>query len=199
MTSSFPPKVQALGVASSPHVLRDSAPQQLLSNFLHGVSIWTKIYIPGTQMTPVLIGKGFLLEGSSPKIEDKHVPGIYIYLSLSLSLSLSIRHWQISVRPLGVPGLARRFRRHPGWICKVGEDWRSTCWGACCNSQRQSSQKEFTDVGEWHQEPPPNQHHLPGKVGTSTRVSHRHGYMLQIGAIDLHLGRWDASGARGTA
>ena len=39
-------------------------------------------------MTPVLIGKGFLLEGSSPKIEDKHVPGIYIYISLSLSPSL---------------------------------------------------------------------------------------------------------------
>ena len=33
---------------------------------------------------------------------------IYIYtLSLSLSLSLSVRHWQVSVRPLGVPGLTR--------------------------------------------------------------------------------------------
>ena len=35
------------------------------------------IYIPGTQMTPVLIGKGLLFEGSNPKIEDKQVPGIY--------------------------------------------------------------------------------------------------------------------------
>jgi len=34
------------------------------------------IYIPGTQMTPALIGKGLLLEGSIPKIEDKQVAGI---------------------------------------------------------------------------------------------------------------------------
>ena len=36
---------------------------------------------------------------------------IYIFGSLSLSLSLSlysVRHWQISVRPLGVPGLTRQ-------------------------------------------------------------------------------------------
>ena len=38
------------------------------------------IYIPGTQMTLVLNGKGLLLEGSDPKIEDKQVPGIYIYI-----------------------------------------------------------------------------------------------------------------------
>ena len=40
-------------------------------------------HIPGTQMTPVLIGKGLLLEileGSNPKIEDKQVPGIYYIL-----------------------------------------------------------------------------------------------------------------------
>ena len=35
------------------------------------------VYIPGTQMTLILIGKGLLLEGSSPKIEDKQVPGIH--------------------------------------------------------------------------------------------------------------------------
>jgi len=34
------------------------------------------MYIPGTQMTLVLNGKGLLLEGSNPKIEDKQVPGI---------------------------------------------------------------------------------------------------------------------------
>ena len=28
-------------------------------------------------MTPVLIGKGLLFEGSNPKIEDKQVPGIH--------------------------------------------------------------------------------------------------------------------------
>ena len=44
------------------------------------------IYIPGTQMTLVLNGKGLLLEGSNPKIEDKQVPGIYIYIpSLKLT------------------------------------------------------------------------------------------------------------------
>ncbi len=29
-------------------------------------------------MTLILNGKGLLLEGSTPKIEDKQVPGIYI-------------------------------------------------------------------------------------------------------------------------
>ena len=38
-----------------------------------------KLYIPGTQMTLVLFGKGLLLKGSTTKIEDKQVPGIYIY------------------------------------------------------------------------------------------------------------------------
>ena len=33
------------------------------------------IYIPGTQMTLVLLEKGLVLEGSTPKIEDKQVPG----------------------------------------------------------------------------------------------------------------------------
>ena len=31
-------------------------------------------------MNLVLNGKGLLLEGSNPKIEDKQVPGIYIYI-----------------------------------------------------------------------------------------------------------------------
>ena len=38
-------------------------------NFIHH-------HLPGTQMTLILIGKGLLLEGSSPKIEDKQVRGI---------------------------------------------------------------------------------------------------------------------------
>ena len=38
------------------------------------------IYIPGTPMTLILNGKGLLLEGSTAKIEDKQVPGIYIYI-----------------------------------------------------------------------------------------------------------------------
>ena len=37
------------------------------------------IYIPGTQMTLVLIRKDLVLEGSRLKIEDKQIPGIYIY------------------------------------------------------------------------------------------------------------------------
>ena len=40
----------------------------------------TYIYIPGTQMTLVLIGKDLVLEGSTTKIEDKQVAGIYIYI-----------------------------------------------------------------------------------------------------------------------
>ena len=42
--------------------------------------LYIHIYIPGTQMTLVLNGKGLLLEGSNPKIEDKQVPGMYIYI-----------------------------------------------------------------------------------------------------------------------
>ena len=38
------------------------------------------LYLPGTQMTPLLIGKGLLLEGWNPKIADKQVPGICIYI-----------------------------------------------------------------------------------------------------------------------
>ena len=42
--------------------------------------LYIHIYVPGTQMTSVLIGKDLVLEGSTPKIEDKQVPGIYIYI-----------------------------------------------------------------------------------------------------------------------
>ena len=37
----------------------------------------SEIYIPGTQMTLVLIGKDLVLKGSTTKIEDKQVPGIH--------------------------------------------------------------------------------------------------------------------------
>ena len=49
------------------------------------------IYIPGTQMTPVLIGKGLLFEGSNSKIEDKQVPGIYIYMCVYIYISKTLR------------------------------------------------------------------------------------------------------------
>ena len=35
-------------------------------------------------MTLVLNGKGLLLEGSDPKIEDKQVPGIYVYIYIHI-------------------------------------------------------------------------------------------------------------------
>ena len=49
------------------------------NSLLHVLYNWAVyINIPGTQMNLVLNGKGLLLEGSNPKIEDKQVPGIYI-------------------------------------------------------------------------------------------------------------------------
>ena len=42
------------------------------------VNLWLISYNhPGTRMTRVLIGKGLVLGGWSPKIEDKQVPGFY--------------------------------------------------------------------------------------------------------------------------
>ena len=49
-----------------------------MSVCLYTTSIY--IYIPGTQMTLALIGKGLLLKGATPKTKDKQVPGIYIYI-----------------------------------------------------------------------------------------------------------------------
>ena len=49
-----------------------------IATFDHGTYLY--IYIPGSQMTPGLIGKDLVLEGWSPKIEDKQVPGMYIYI-----------------------------------------------------------------------------------------------------------------------
>ena len=40
-------------------------------------------------MTLVLNGKGLLLEGSNPKIEDKEVPGIYIYIYIYIEIFLN--------------------------------------------------------------------------------------------------------------
>ena len=41
---------------------------------------WQILRGPGTQMTLVLLEKGLVLEDSTPKIEDKQVPGLYIYI-----------------------------------------------------------------------------------------------------------------------
>ena len=54
-------------------------PMDFAPHDFRGVVKCGDLYIPGTQMTLVLNGKGLLLEGSNPKKEDKQVPGIYIY------------------------------------------------------------------------------------------------------------------------
>ena len=54
-----------------------------MSVCLYTTSIY--IYIPGTQLTLALIGKGLLLKGATPKTKDKQVPGIYIYTPYILS------------------------------------------------------------------------------------------------------------------
>ena len=55
------------------------------SNMLIGT---TRHYIPGTQMTLILIGEALLLEGSSPKIEDKQVQTGSRYIILSAESNL---------------------------------------------------------------------------------------------------------------
>ena len=50
------------------------------------VYIYSYIYIPGTQITLILSGKGLLLEGSRPKIEDKQVPGTYYISGFNIPL-----------------------------------------------------------------------------------------------------------------
>ena len=46
------------------------------------------IYIPGTQMTLVLFEKGLVLEGSTPKIEDKQVAGTYMFIYIYILYSI---------------------------------------------------------------------------------------------------------------
>jgi len=41
---------------------------------MYPTNLWF-LYIPGTQMTLGVIGKDGVLEGSTPKIKDKQVPG----------------------------------------------------------------------------------------------------------------------------
>ncbi len=50
------------------------------------IIMYMNVYIPGIQMGFILSGKGLVLEGSRPKIEDKQVPGIHIYQSCHASL-----------------------------------------------------------------------------------------------------------------
>ena len=44
------------------------------------IYMYIYIYIAGTQISSVLIGKGLVVEGSTRKIEDKQVPGIYLFV-----------------------------------------------------------------------------------------------------------------------
>ena len=75
------------------------------------------IYIPGTQMTPVLIWKGLLFEGSNPKIEDKQVPGIYIYKQHLYIYTLTVGiHNFFNLHPIVI----KLWRSLPPlWIAKV--------------------------------------------------------------------------------
>ena len=70
-------------------------------------------------MTLVLNGKGLLLEGSNPKIEDKQVPGIYIYIYSGL-----IRHYRALLIFL------HGFPPYSPWRCLSIEP------GASCSTQR---------------------------------------------------------------
>ncbi len=53
-------------------------------------------------MTLVLNGKGLLLEGSNPKIEDKQVPGICIYIYTYL-LSIDTLHYNMKNTNSNIP------------------------------------------------------------------------------------------------
>ena len=50
------------------------------------IYIWNDIYIPRTQITLVFIGKGLVLDGWSPKIEDIHRFQVYIYIHIYVTL-----------------------------------------------------------------------------------------------------------------
>ena len=50
-------------------------------------------------MTPVLIGKGLLFEGSNSKIEDKQVPGIYIYIHIYVYLHIIQYSYRLKFKP----------------------------------------------------------------------------------------------------
>ena len=64
------------------------------------------IYIPGTPLTPVLIGKGHILGGWWSKIEVIQVLGIYIYIQISLYM------WA------GLPSTL--YEKEHGWLCFDG-------------------------------------------------------------------------------
>ena len=64
------PRWRCQGSSSSPPRLHHIASHGYWITLVH-----PSIYLPGTQMTLVFIAKGLVLEGWSPKIEDKQVPG----------------------------------------------------------------------------------------------------------------------------
>ena len=77
------PKFWGLGLVAVdlPALGFDTLPLAKRSCFQGQMMLWEsrsifEWYVPGTQMTLVLVGKGLLLEGSNPKIEDKQVPGL---------------------------------------------------------------------------------------------------------------------------
>ena len=92
------------------------------------------IHYPGTQMTPILIGKDLVLEGWSPKTEDKQVPGLYmismadglIFLPPSLVSCLTRLHrWMLD---LHLPREHKSHHNREAWsnwsmIVRVRPSW----------------------------------------------------------------------------
>ena len=73
---------------------------------------------PEAQMTLVLLEKGLVLEGSTPKIEDKQVPGIYnIFPNRSFCSDL------VYPRDTGSPKLRNGFHGTLSYKKLFGGDW----------------------------------------------------------------------------
>ena len=94
-------------------------------------------------MTPVLIGKGLLLEGSNPKIEDKQVPGNYtaqlhgeslrgFFFVAHLDVFFSSFHPSLSAvieSPRSAGGVHSRGLIKPGWgVLGGAEDFLLSIW-----------------------------------------------------------------------
>ena len=82
-------------------------------------------------MTLVLLEKGLVLEGSTPKIEDKQVPGIYSKLTPhDPSVTFEHRNFPRRLRPFPQsPNRRSRqvsLNRHVGWVERISQPFPST-------------------------------------------------------------------------
>ena len=100
--------------------------------YLYRIKTTTYHYLPGTQMTLVLIGKDLVLEGSTTKIEDKQVPGMYIiYIQhhTSLSSPLSAIHRQQPTTPRQRRSMSgETVRKKVSHQVVPGRWWCWNCW-----------------------------------------------------------------------